>query len=105
MILLDPNDVGKFAAAAITDPPAYHGHEIDLGVEVLTPEEISRSLSKASGTHVHTEFHSSDEAISLAFRNPLIASQVWANEVGHIVDLEALKEYPIRLTTFGEYLE
>ena len=105
MMLLDPHDVGKFAAAAITDPPAYDGHEIDLGVEALKTEEISQSLSKASGTQVNTEFYPSDKAISLASKNPLIASQVWANEVGYIVDLEALKEYPIRLTTFAEYLE
>jgi nucleoside-diphosphate-sugar epimerase len=105
MMLLDPADVGKFAAAAITDPPAYNRHEIDLGVEALTPEEIAQSLSNASGTQVDTRFYPSDEATSLALRNPLIASQLWANEVGYQVDLEALKKYPIKLTTFAEYLE
>jgi uncharacterized protein YbjT (DUF2867 family) len=105
MMLLDPTDVGKFAAAAITDPPAYNGHEIDLGVEALTPEEIAQSLSKASGTQVNTEYYSSDEAASLALQNPLIASQLWTNEVGYKVDLKALEKYPIRRTTFAEYLE
>lgn len=105
MMLMDPIDVGKFAAAAITDPPAYHSHEIDLGVEALTPQEIAQSLSKASGTQVNTEYYSSEEATSLASRNLLIAAQLWTNDVGYKVDLEALKEYPIRLTTFAEYLE
>ena len=81
MMVLDPVDVGKFAAAAITDPPAYNRHEIDLGVEALTPEEIPQSLTNASGTQINVGFYPSDEATSLALkpsdRHPTLDKRGW----------------------------
>jgi nucleoside-diphosphate-sugar epimerase len=91
MMLLDPDDVGKFAAAAITDPPSYNHHEIDPGVEALIPKEIAQSLSNASGKPINTAFYPSDKAAALAQKNHIIATQLWTNDVGYKVDLEALK--------------
>jgi uncharacterized protein YbjT (DUF2867 family) len=102
MTVVDPGDVGKFAAAAILDPEAYSRHEIDLGAEAFTPDGIAQSLSKVSGKDIKTEFYS--DAATLAKSNPIIPAQLWANEVGYQVDFEALKRYPVKLTTFDEYL-
>lgn len=104
MMVLDPNDVGKFAAAAILETEAYNHHEIELGVEALTPNQIAHSLSKASGKNIKTEFYSDAEASALAKADPRIAAQLWANNVGYKVDLGAVQLYPIKLTTFEEYL-
>ncbi|GKZ51756.1 hypothetical protein AbraIFM66951_007060 [Aspergillus brasiliensis] len=105
MAVLDANDVGKFAAAAIADPDAYDKHEIDLGVESLTPAEIAKELSRVSGRDIAAQFYSDEEAKELAAKDPKIRSQLWTNEVGYHVDFEKLKKYPIRLTTFSEYLD
>lgn len=105
MTLLDPDDVGKFAAAAILDPDTYHQSEIDLGVQALTPEEIARSLSRASGKQIKAKFYTTEEVMSLSKTNPRLTAQLWANDVGYQVDLEALKRYPITLTSFDEYLQ
>lgn len=43
MTVLDPDDVGKFAAAGIADPLAFNTHEIDLGVESAGAEPSWRS--------------------------------------------------------------
>lgn len=104
MMVLDPDDVGKFAAASILEPESYNHHKIDLGVEALTPDEIARSLSKASGKDIKTAFYSAAEASSLLGKKPLIGAQLWANDVGYQVDVQALQRYPIKLTTFDEYL-
>ncbi|KJJ35955.1 NAD dependent epimerase/dehydratase [Aspergillus flavus AF70] len=104
MTILDPDDVGKFATAAILDPEMYNQHEIDLGAQALTPDEIARALSQASGKDIKVEFYTADKAASLSSVNPMITAQLWSNDVGYQVDMEALKKYPIKLTTFSEYL-
>lgn len=48
----DANDVGKYAAAALQDPAKYGGHEIDLGNELLTAEEVRDILIRVSGRQV-----------------------------------------------------
>ncbi|KAL4875464.1 hypothetical protein BJY04DRAFT_202069 [Aspergillus karnatakaensis] len=105
MTVLDQGDVGKFAAAAIVDPVAYNGHIIDLGVEALTAAEIVGELTLVSGCDIALEWYPEDEAAQLAQTNPVIRAQLWANEVGYQVDFAGLSKYPIRLTTFREYLE
>ncbi|KAF5688649.1 NAD dependent epimerase dehydratase [Fusarium denticulatum] len=105
MTVVDPNDVGKFAVAAITDPLAYNKHEIDLGVEPLTPAQIAQELNRVSGVEIGLEFYGEQEAKDLAVRNPKIYAELWANEVGYQVDFEELEKYPIRLSKFSEYLE
>ncbi|TVY61861.1 NmrA-like family domain-containing protein [Fusarium oxysporum f. sp. cubense] len=105
MTVLDPNDVGKFAAAAITEPLAFNKHEIDLGVESLTPAQIVQDLSRVSGVDIGIEFHGEQEAKDLALRNPKIYAELWANEVGYQVDFKELEKYPICLTKFSDYLE
>ncbi|KAM0545964.1 hypothetical protein ACHAPJ_011076 [Fusarium lateritium] len=104
MTVVDPGDVGKFAAAAITDPLSFNAHEIDLGVESLTPAQIVRELSRFSEADIGLQFYGEQEARDLAMRNGVINAQLWSNEVGYQVDYEKLKKYPIRLTKFSEYL-
>jgi hypothetical protein len=103
MMVLDPDDVGKFAAAAILDPETYNRHEIKLGEETLTPDQIAQSLSKASCKEITIEFYSDEEGSALAKRDPRIAAQLWVNDVGYKVDLEVLQRHPIKLATFDEY--
>ncbi|KAF5584447.1 NAD dependent epimerase dehydratase [Fusarium subglutinans] len=105
MTVIDPNDVGKFAAAAITEPLVFNKHEIDLGVESLKPAEIVQELSRVSGVEIGLEFYGEEEARDLAVRNPKIHAELWANEVGYQVDFKKLEKYPICLTRFSGYLE
>ncbi|KAF4949580.1 hypothetical protein FSARC_13445 [Fusarium sarcochroum] len=105
MTVIDPTDVGKFAAAAITEPLSFNTHEIDLGVESLTPAQIVQELRRVSGEDIGLQFYSEQEAKDLALRNPVINAQFWTNEVGYQVDFKELEKYPIRLTKFSNYLK
>ena len=104
MTVVGTGDVGKFTAAAMMDPVAFNMHEIDLGVESLTPAEIVKELSRVSGEEIDLKFHGEQEAKDLALRDPRVQTQLWANEVGYQVDYKTLEKYPIRLTKFSEYL-
>lgn len=105
MAVLDPDDVGKFATAAFSNPEAFNEHEIDLGVEAITPDEISQSLSRISGKNITIEFYTADEAASISKVNPVISAQLWANDVGYQVDTKALSKYSVQLTSFDEYFQ
>ncbi|KAL4935644.1 hypothetical protein BDV06DRAFT_217277 [Aspergillus oleicola] len=94
MTVVDSDDVGKFAAAAITEPLAFNTHEIDFGVESLTPAEIVQELGRVAGEDIGLQFYSEESAKNLAEKDPRLYSQLWANE-----------KYPIRLTKFADYLE
>ncbi|KAI8664896.1 hypothetical protein LRP88_14595 [Fusarium phalaenopsidis] len=48
----DAYDLGKYAAAALQDPARFAGHEIDLGNELLTFEEVRDVLANVSGREV-----------------------------------------------------
>ncbi|EXK23695.1 hypothetical protein FOMG_19545 [Fusarium oxysporum f. sp. melonis 26406] len=105
MTVVDPADVGKFAAAAITDPLSFNTHQIELGVESLIPAQIVQQLSRVGGVDIALQFHSEQEAKDLASRDPRVVAQIWSNEVGYQVDFKELEKYPIRLTKFSDYLE
>lgn len=105
MTVLDPDDVGKFAGAAIMDPLAFNRHEIDLGVECLTISEIAKEMGQVSGKEIGLEFYSEEEAREIAVKDPRVRAQLWANEVGYQVDFKQLAKYPITLTRFGDYLD
>ncbi|KAL2855709.1 NAD(P)-binding protein [Aspergillus pseudodeflectus] len=105
MTVLDADDIGKFAAAAIVEPSAFNMHEIDLGVESLTLVEIVQELSRVSGKDISLQFYDEKEAKELASRDLRVYAQLWTNEVGYQVNFKDLEKYPIRLTRFAEYLE
>ncbi|RGP58736.1 nad dependent epimerase/dehydratase [Fusarium sporotrichioides] len=105
MTMIDPGDVGKFAAAAITKPESYNTHEIDLGVEALVPAQIVQALSRISGQDINLQFYTKQELTVLIPRMPVLPAQLWSNDVGYQVNFKELEKYPIRLTKFSEYLE
>ncbi|RAL04701.1 uncharacterized protein BO80DRAFT_421954 [Aspergillus ibericus CBS 121593] len=80
LTVVDPGDVGRFAAAAISDPRRFHARE------------IVRELSLASGREIALEFDEREEAERRAARDPRIWAQLWANEVGYQVDLDELRK-------------
>ncbi|KAF2135644.1 uncharacterized protein K452DRAFT_293063 [Aplosporella prunicola CBS 121167] len=105
-MLISPDDIAKFAAAALTQPEVYNGQEIDLGVENLTNEEIAAALSRATGRQIQTQYIAPDKAEELAKTNPIISSQLFFNERSSGVDVAALRfKYGIPLQTFSEFLD
>lgn len=99
-------DVGKVAAKALLEPEKFNGHEIELGFENLTIEEIAAALSTASGREIKIRLRTLEEAAEV---ENLVVTQKFqrlANEYRLDIDGKALEEkYGVKLTTFKEFLD
>ncbi|KAF7986280.1 hypothetical protein HWV62_35210 [Athelia sp. TMB] len=100
----DPEDVGKFAAAAFVEPSRFQG-TIELSDEALTFDEIAEIISRVSGVEVKAKFRTEEETKVLieAGTLPVLASQLWAKEVSF--EREPLERYGIKLGSLEGYLE
>ncbi|CAI6097418.1 unnamed protein product [Clonostachys chloroleuca] len=105
MAHLEAADVGKFAAEALLQPAKFNGHEIELGFDNLTQEEIGEALSEVSGRTVKVHRWTEDEIKEKQGRIVTLPWQLLANEHDLSVDGEKLQsEYGITLTSFSEFL-
>lgn len=102
----DAENVGQFAAAALTEPNKFNGHEIELGNENLTLEETRNLLSKAAGVEIKARTRSKEEVADLGFKVGTLIFQQLANEKDLSIDGKALEEkYGIQFHNFGEVME
>ncbi|RYP09746.1 hypothetical protein DL764_001081 [Monosporascus ibericus] len=105
-MLIDPDDIGRFAAAALTQPARFHGQEIDLGAEALTPPEIAMELTRASGRNVKAEYIPQHKVKELIPQSHIISAQTFFNERSAQIDALALeKRWGLTLTKFAEFLD
>lgn len=100
--LVDGSDLGKFVAAALSSPTVFDHKEIELAAERPTFAEVVEKLSAARKQTVKLEFYTAEE-LGAASQNLVIQTQLWMNEVGFEVDLDALGQYGILLASTAEY--
>jgi hypothetical protein len=70
----DPEDFGKSALAALSDPGKCGEQAIDLAVENLGMEEVTKLIGKVSGK-VTAQFRTDEEVKSKRGVNPISDSQ------------------------------
>ncbi|KAI0477049.1 NAD dependent epimerase/dehydratase [Xylariaceae sp. FL0804] len=105
-MFISPDDIGRFAAAALTEPERFRGCVIDLGSEALTPPQIAEHLSKASRRVIKDAYFSKEETDKLIRENHTIAAQTYFNERSSKMDVEGMKaRWGIIPATFAEFLE
>jgi uncharacterized protein YbjT (DUF2867 family) len=98
-------DIGKFAAAAFTQPSRYVGQEIDLAGDELTMEKIAREISRVLSRPIRYEPIPEDRAEQAVGHDWALMFR-WFNEHGYDVDIETLRSrFEIPLTPFRRYLE
>ena len=106
-MLIAPEHIGACAAAVFMAPEIYHGREIDIGAEALTPDEISAALTRVSGEKI-TPVQIPKEEVDRAVMggNMTIVSQLFFNERSASIDTRKVKEtFPgIDLRRFEDYL-
>ncbi|KAJ9615379.1 hypothetical protein H2200_001454 [Cladophialophora chaetospira] len=106
MPYLDPDDVGKLAAAALLDPVKFNGHEIDLASDNLTARQVRDVLAQVSGIDIKYHERTPSEVEAVMQTVLFQAFEMLANSRPRKVDVEALEEkYGIKLTRFEEYME
>ncbi|KAK1143051.1 hypothetical protein N8T08_007115 [Aspergillus melleus] len=104
-MLIDPNDIGHFAAAALVEPDRFSHRAVDIGSEALTAEQVASAISEVSGREVVVDLIPRDLAKRLALSNPQVDAQLWFWErQDRFVPRELEAEFGIRLTTFKEFL-
>ncbi|KAJ5893370.1 NAD dependent epimerase/dehydratase [Penicillium taxi] len=73
--MIDPNDIGKFAAAAALDQAKFNNKEIEIVSQMMTLEEVMRDLSLATGKVKQATFLSEEEVEKLALLDPMVQVQ------------------------------
>ncbi|KAL2257337.1 hypothetical protein VTK26DRAFT_318 [Humicola hyalothermophila] len=100
--LIDPEDIARFAVAALRDPDTFHGKEIRLAAEKPTVEAIWEVVRRGTGRDLRVTYLSEEEAEQAAAANPVLAAQLSAREMGD--KMEATVGWGIEMTTFEEFV-
>ncbi|KAJ6149016.1 hypothetical protein N7471_000215 [Penicillium samsonianum] len=104
-MLINPDDIGRFAAAAFIEPERFSHRAIDIGSDALTAEQVARAISEVSGREIVVDHIPRDLAERLAPLNPQIDSQLWFWERQDNIEPRELEaEFGIKLATFKEFL-
>lgn len=98
-------DVAKFAVAAFANPEKFSHKSIELAAESLTYNEIAATISAVTGKAFKIVILSSDDALAEGAHILSVRSEEWNNISGYDVDIDLLKTYGIKLTSFKEFAE
>lgn len=103
--MVDPNDIGKFAAAAVMDPARFNGKEMQIASQMMDVEEVMRDLSHATGKTLSASFLPEEEIERQSQQNPLLTVQVVMRDMSQFVDMKEVRKWNIDLGTFEQFLE
>lgn len=103
--MVDPNDIGKFAAAAVMEPTRLNRKEIEIVSQMMGVEAVMQDLSRATGKTLSVSFLSEEEVEVQSRQKPFLAFQVAMRDLSQFVDMEEVKKWNIELGTFAQFLE
>lgn len=103
--MVDPNDIGKFAAAAVMEPTRFNRKEIEIVSQMMGVEAVMQDLSRATGKTLSVSFLSEEEVEVQSRQKPFLAFQVAMRDLSQFVDMEEVKKWNIELGTFAQFLE
>ncbi|OJJ69558.1 hypothetical protein ASPBRDRAFT_130935 [Aspergillus brasiliensis CBS 101740] len=102
--LVDPMDIGKVGAMALTDD-RFHGEEIEIAGELLTVEEIVNELAKITGRELKAAYLTDEEIEAQAAVNPLVQAQLAMRDMAQFANVERTREWNVELGTFERFLK
>lgn len=103
--MVDPYDIGRFAAAAVLDPIRFHGQEVEIASQMMGPEAIIKDLAQATGRDMKVVFLSEEEVQEKIATDPFLGPQLLIRDLAIFVDFEKVKGWKIELSTFAGFLE
>ncbi|MFL2081730.1 NmrA family NAD(P)-binding protein [Latilactobacillus sakei] len=98
-------DVAKFAVAAFADPEKFNKQNIELAEESISYGKIAEIISAVTGKSVKAVNLSYEDALEEGAHIFSVRGDEWNNTVGYNVDIDLLKTYGIKLTSFREFVE
>jgi hypothetical protein len=96
ILLLDSDDVGKFAAAAISSPEKFNGKEIDLGTELLTVAEIAEQVGNVAGLNIEVRYYDEEESLALIDKRAVVGHERMFNQMVDYIHITPA-EYGIKM--------
>jgi uncharacterized protein YbjT (DUF2867 family) len=103
--MVDPYDIGRFAAAAVYDPTRFHGKEVEIASQMMVAEAIIKDIAQATGREMGVVFLSEEEVKEKMVTDPFLGPQLLLRDMAIFVDFEMVKGWGIELSTFAKFLE
>lgn len=98
-------DVAAFVCAAFANPEKFNKHNIELAAESLSYKKIAEIISEVTGKEIKVSTLSEEEALAEGTHPLSVRGQQWDKVAGYNVDIDLLKTYNIKLTSFKEFVE
>ncbi|GAB6255748.1 NmrA/HSCARG family protein [Peribacillus sp. N1] len=98
-------DIAAFVCAAFANPEKFNEHNIELAAESLSYNKIAEIISEVTGKEIKISTLSIEEALEQGTHPLSVRGQQWDNVAGYNVDIDLLKTYNIKLTSFKEFVE
>ncbi|WP_419884473.1 NmrA/HSCARG family protein [Paenibacillus sp. B-A-8] len=98
-------DLASFVCAAFADPKKFNKHNIELAAESLSYKKIAEIISEVTGKELKITTLGIEEALEQGIHPLAVRGEQWNNVAGYNVDIDLLKTYNIKLTSFKEFAE
>jgi uncharacterized protein YbjT (DUF2867 family) len=104
--LIDPDDIGAFAAAAFVNPKKYAENIIAVSGENITVATIIKEIERAAGKKIHVHYRTDEEtAEEIKKDNPMTTGQLTTIGMDKLFDMEETKSWGVDLTSFRTFLD
>jgi uncharacterized protein YbjT (DUF2867 family) len=104
LTLVDPDDIGAFVTAAFKDPEKFGGRTVTVVGENMRVDDMLKKLAEASGRPIEAIYRTPEETVK-AKSNPYVAGHLVCIGLEQYVDMEKVKSWGVRLTSFAGFLE
>jgi uncharacterized protein YbjT (DUF2867 family) len=101
--IVSAEDVAAFVDAALQTPERFSGHDIELAAAAPTVSQVGEALSTGLGRQIRVIELSPEQALARGQSRGWVRCQEWINEVGYRVDIEAVKQYGVPLTSLSAW--
>lgn len=102
---VDPDDIGAFGAAALTDPKRFAGQKVDVHTELLTPEDAISTLAEATGKKLSVRFLSDEEAEEKSKVDVFTQAQIMMRDTAGLASMDGVRAWGVPLGSFQKFLE
>ncbi|SPO02372.1 uncharacterized protein DNG_05045 [Cephalotrichum gorgonifer] len=102
---VDPDDIGAFGAAALTDRKRFAGQRVDVYTELLTPESVIASVAKVTGKKMSIQFLPEVEVLERKKVNLFLQAQISMRDMGALADMDRVRSWGVPLGSFQGFLE
>ncbi|MFI7000135.1 NmrA/HSCARG family protein [Nocardia sp. NPDC050175] len=100
--LVAVDDIGRAAAAALTEPERFDGVELELASDYLSMTEIAEVLSRVLDTPLSAPDMTEEQALAAGMPGAG-ASHQWMNVVGQPARPQYARDLGVPLTSFAEW--